>query len=78
MSDPEESVPSADKKTADKPNKIAEEKTEDISDEAFEYESWDGDETEGKGYEPPSKDVVKEINDKTAEQLSKVEMKDEK
>lgn len=78
MSDPEENVPSADKKTADKPRTIAEENAEDIADEAFEDTQWESDSSHEQKYEQPQKDIIKQINEKTAEQLGKEEIKDEK
>lgn len=74
---PEEEIPSEDIKKALKKDELLNEKADDISDEVFEEKNWD-DSSEKKEYIKPKEDIIKNIRQKTAEQLHERELKDEK
>lgn len=77
MSAPEEQIPSQDIKATQKKSKAVSEKAGDINDEAFEEKEWAETSEDGK-YVKPKQDTLKQIKQKTSEQLSKEEMKNEK
>ncbi|MBQ8480959.1 MAG: hypothetical protein IJ532_00295 [Alphaproteobacteria bacterium] len=74
MSDPENEIPSADAKKASETEKLSEEEKGDISQEVFEENEWKEDVQNAPERQEPQKDVIENIKQKTAEQLSKEEI----
>ena len=75
VSDPEEDVPSADAKKADK-KEVSQEEKGDISQEVFEESKWDENAQNPPKEQEQPKDVIENIKQKTVEQLSKEETND--